>query len=720
LPVVPHTLEDFPMIRALVCSTALAVLSQILPGQCPPLVLSQGVQQAVSCSPTVFTVTPQAGRWNAVGVRSIADWNLTLLPAISSLPAGQQDFVVSNGYLGTPPFTNGSISIPILPLPGTLQHATLATIPPNTLIGDTLPPNDQLRLYEFLIATAGNYTVSVDSNFPLGWNLYNPGASAAWRPRVASVASGPTGPGGTTVALSPGWHCIAVSRDPTPAGTAQLTVSVTCGATLVAPAVNASVTISEPCQYLPLQPTQSTWNAVAITSPSDWDVTVAGATSGMPTTMFEAVVANGHLGWAQQAPATFHRVSGTAAATATHAIPVATLALGVASSATWDTSTVAQIYEFEVVQAGVYGVTIWGPPGIGGEIQLPGGSSAWRPRSLFHATSAVNGTTSHTLAPGWHAVLVSKQSASVQQSTVSVTVAALPNPTPTIGGCVPAQFVVGDAASTLSVYGSGFIPSSVVRWDGLPLATTFVDTMRLDAAVPAALLEQPAYLPLTVSSPAPGGGVSIPWQFTVAGPKILFLSPLSIPAPLGPNSASLAVTAVVLDAVNQAIPAALVAVYANGVQVPSSQYFGAIVFSLAPTTPGIQAEGAVAINVVAGNAMSNTVAIEIGPAANFGTVTLDPPQPTPGSAVRIEVEAGTPGAPMTLVVIFGAPDGTTLGTNPLPPGPTYSVPVPGMAWLGGLTMPSPALGVQVTLQGVYLDGGSALGFNLTWPRTIGI
>jgi hypothetical protein len=81
---------------------------------------------------------------------------------------------------------------------------------------------------------------------------------------------------------------------------------------------------------------------------------------------------------------------------------------------------------------------------------------------------------------------------------------------------IPTTVAPGSANLTLTVSGTGFISTSVVNWNGTPLVTTFVSSDKLTAIVPSADLAVANTGRITVSSPAPGGGVSNTIYFPVA------------------------------------------------------------------------------------------------------------------------------------------------------------------------------------------------------------
>jgi len=83
------------------------------------------------------------------------------------------------------------------------------------------------------------------------------------------------------------------------------------------------------------------------------------------------------------------------------------------------------------------------------------------------------------------------------------------NPVPLVNQpLVPAAVVPGGSEFTLIVNGTGFVPSSIVNWNGSPRATTFVNASQLAATIPASDITSPGTALVTVLSPGPGGGLS--------------------------------------------------------------------------------------------------------------------------------------------------------------------------------------------------------------------
>lgn len=103
------------------------------------------------------------------------------------------------------------------------------------------------------------------------------------------------------------------------------------------------------------------------------------------------------------------------------------------------------------------------------------------------------------------------------------------NPVPILSAVSPPSRAVGSPATTITVTGSGFVSTSVVRWNGGPLATTFNAASELLAVLDAAILATSGTGQLSVFNGGPGGGasVSLPFDVTNPVPVIASISPTS-------------------------------------------------------------------------------------------------------------------------------------------------------------------------------------------------
>ena len=96
----------------------------------------------------------------------------------------------------------------------------------------------------------------------------------------------------------------------------------------------------------------------------------------------------------------------------------------------------------------------------------------------------------------------------------SPTIVVVPGP-PALSSLSPGSTIVGASAFTLTLNGSGFVSSSVVRWNGANRTTTFVNSSQLRAAIPASDVASAGTAAVTVFSPPPGGGTSGSLPFSV-------------------------------------------------------------------------------------------------------------------------------------------------------------------------------------------------------------
>jgi hypothetical protein len=111
------------------------------------------------------------------------------------------------------------------------------------------------------------------------------------------------------------------------------------------------------------------------------------------------------------------------------------------------------------------------------------------------------------------------------------------NPVPFVNQpLVPSSVTPGSPELALTVNGTGFISTSVVNWNGTPLATAFVNAHQLVADVPSSAVASASTSSVTVFTPGPGGGTSNAVLFTVTTltASVAFTTS-TIPAGLNPG-----------------------------------------------------------------------------------------------------------------------------------------------------------------------------------------
>ena len=107
------------------------------------------------------------------------------------------------------------------------------------------------------------------------------------------------------------------------------------------------------------------------------------------------------------------------------------------------------------------------------------------------------------------------------------------NPSPTLIDLFRTSAEVGEATFTMTVTGSGFVPTSVARWnEEVHLPTAYVNATTLTVEVNASLLNFAQAVLITVVNPAPGGGTSgsLPFEVVNGVPTITLINPASAAA----------------------------------------------------------------------------------------------------------------------------------------------------------------------------------------------
>jgi len=91
---------------------------------------------------------------------------------------------------------------------------------------------------------------------------------------------------------------------------------------------------------------------------------------------------------------------------------------------------------------------------------------------------------------------------------------------PTITSLSPTSSTAGGAAFTLTVFGSNFVSSSVVRWNGSDRPTTLVSSSQLNAQISASDIVATGTATVTVFNPGQSGGTSNASKFEINTPPI--------------------------------------------------------------------------------------------------------------------------------------------------------------------------------------------------------
>lgn len=172
-------------------------------------------------------------------------------------------------------------------------------------------------------------------------------------------------------------------------------------------------------------------------------------------------------------------------------------------------------------------VTITMTAGAGGTLSGPDRVSLVNGRAMFSGLSVNTAGMGHVLTAALNLFGI-------------VTVERVPftvnNPPPIITGLNPHPITTGDMGVTLTVTGTGFEPGSVVKWNGVSLATSYAGPAQLTAAVPDGFITTPSTANITVAGPLPGDPASGAMTLAIvapvnsAGPRLAFMiEPNAIP-----------------------------------------------------------------------------------------------------------------------------------------------------------------------------------------------
>jgi hypothetical protein len=247
--------------------------------------------------------------------------------------------------------------------------------------------------------------------------------------------------------------------------------------------------------------------------------------SGLPA----GLSVNTSTGLISGTPTTAGTFSITISATNAGGTGSATLTLTVNAAAPVITSSLTATGQVGVAFS--YTITATNNPTSFSATALPAGLTVNTSTGLISGTPTAGGTYSITIS--------ATNAGGTGSATLTLTIN---NPVPTISSISPTSTLAGSVQFTLTVNGTNFVSSSTVNWNGSPLVTTFVSSIKLTAIVPAANVATAGTAAITVVNPAPGGGTSNSVTFTInnPGPTISSLSPTCVAA--GSGSFTLTVT----------------------------------------------------------------------------------------------------------------------------------------------------------------------------------
>lgn len=90
-----------------------------------------------------------------------------------------------------------------------------------------------------------------------------------------------------------------------------------------------------------------------------------------------------------------------------------------------------------------------------------------------------------------------------------------PQDIPTLTAIAPSSAQAGTAALSLALFGSNFASGATVQWNGAALASSWVNSTRITATIPASDIASIGTAKVSVVNPSPGGGTSAAQNFTI-------------------------------------------------------------------------------------------------------------------------------------------------------------------------------------------------------------
>lgn len=217
------------------------------------------------------------------------------------------------------------------------------------------------------------------------------------------------------------------------------------------------------------------------------------------------------------------------------------------------------------------------------------------------------------------------------------------NAVPTVTSVTPSGVNAGDAAPLITIVGTNFLASSVVRWEGADRPTTFIDSTHLKAQLQPADVTIPGTYVVAVFNPPPGGGLSGGSGFIVTA-----VNQAPVITGLTPASAATGGAAFTLT-------------------IDGLQFLASSTVALVDAVGGTYAPAATFVS-----STRLTITVPVGAIANAGSLIVKVTNPAPGGGTvqaTLPVQAGNPVpaltnvSPLTCVVGAGAVTLTITGTG---------------------------------------------------------
>src|SRR6266487_4641130 len=341
------------------------------------------------------------------------------------------------------------------------------------------------------VGVAFSYQITADQAIPPGgWGATGLPAGLTVNTNTGLISGTPTAAGTYSVTIS------ATNANGT--GTATLTLTINAPPPVITSPGTATGTVGVAFCYQITATNNPTSYGASGLPPGLTVNTATGLISGSPTT-------------AGTYPVTISASNSGGTGTATLVITINTPPPVITSPGT-ATGTVGVAFSYQI--------TATNNPTSYGASSLPPGLT------VNTATGLISGTP--TTAGTYPVTISATNSGGTGTSTLVITIN---NPVPTVTSISPTCATAGGPQFTLTVNGTKFVSASTVNWNGTPLATTFVSSTQLTAAVPASLIATAGTASITVANPC-AGATSTAVTLSIANTPVI-TSPLTATGQIG-------------------------------------------------------------------------------------------------------------------------------------------------------------------------------------------
>lgn len=373
----------------------------------------------------------------------------------------------------------------------------------------------------------------------------------------------------------------------------------------------------------------------------------------------------------------------------------------------------------------------------GSVVNFAGNAMTTTEVSATQLTASIPATAITT--QGTVSVTVTNPNGGGTSTALNFTITEASNPVPTIASIQPTTVTAGSGAQNLTVTGTNFISSSVVKVNGSARTTTYVSATKLTAALTAADVLSAGSDAITVLNPTPGDGTSNSVTLTVsaATPTITQLQPATIAA----GSAAFTLTVTGTNFVSGSV------VNFNGTAMTTTEVSATQLTASIPAS-AVTTQGTVPVTVTNPNGGGTSTAVNFTISAASNPVptisSIQPTTVTAGSGAQSVTVNGTNFVSNSVVKVNGnartttyisatkitvaltAADVTSAGsdaitvTNPSPGGGTSNsinlvvgAATPGITQLQPATIAAGSAAFTLTVSGTNFVSGSVVSFNGT-------